>query len=156
LLGVTVNEVQGSPFQVDVNYRGQRLSPLLGTAQGLSLYLDGMRLNQPFGDVVNWNLLPEAAISGLALVPGSNPLYGLNTLGGALVLTTKSGLSHPGTTADVSFGSAGRKPPRRTARAAPTRCCPSSPASRCRRRKAVRPGLAQAQRAQCDQWRRGR
>ena len=109
LLGVTVNEVQGSPYQVDVNYRGQRLSPLLGAAQGLSLWLDGVRINEPFGDVANWDLLPEGAIAGLALIPGSNPLYGLNTLGGALVLTTKSGLTHAGTEADVSVGSAGRK-----------------------------------------------
>nr|WP_236599966.1 TonB-dependent receptor [Ramlibacter alkalitolerans] len=108
LPGVIVNEVQGSPYQVDLTYRGQRLSPLLGTAQGLSLWLDGVRLNQPFGDVANWDLLPESAIAGLALVPGSNPLYGLNTLGGALVLTTKSGLTHEGTEADVSVGSAGR------------------------------------------------
>ncbi|WP_427915415.1 TonB-dependent receptor [Ramlibacter sp. MMS24-I3-19] len=109
LLGVNVNEVQGSPYQVDVNYRGQRLSPLLGTAQGLSLWLDGVRINQPFGDVAQWDLLPEGAIAGLALVPGSNPLYGLNTLGGALVLTTKSGLTHAGTEADFSVGSAGRR-----------------------------------------------
>lgn len=109
LPGVNVNEVQGSPYQVDVNYRGQRLSPLLGTAQGLSLWLDGVRINQPFGDVAQWDLLPEGAIAGLALVPGSNPLYGLNTLGGALVLTTKSGLTHAGTEADVSVGSAGRR-----------------------------------------------
>jgi outer membrane receptor protein involved in Fe transport len=106
---VTVNEVQGSPYQVDVNYRGHRLSPLLGSAQGLSLWLDGVRMNQPFGDTLAWDLLPEAAISGLSLVPGSNPLYGLNTLGGALVLTTKSGLTDPGTLLDVSAGSAGRK-----------------------------------------------
>jgi outer membrane receptor protein involved in Fe transport len=109
LLGVTVNEVQGDPYQVDLNYRGQRLSPVLGSAQGLSLWLDGVRMNQPFGDTVQWDLLPQAAIAGVLLVPGSNPLYGLNTLAGALVLTTKSGLSDPGTELDVSAGSWGRK-----------------------------------------------
>ena len=109
LTGITVNEVQGSPFQVDVNYRGHRLSPTLGTAQGLSVFLDGVRINEAFGDVMNWDLLPEAAIANLALVPGSNPLFGLNTLGGALVLTTKSGLSHKGTEADFSIGSFGRR-----------------------------------------------
>ena len=109
LAGVTVNEVQGSPFQVDVNYRGHRLSPTLGTAQGLSVFLDGVRINEPFGDVMNWDLLPEAAIAGMALMPGSNPLFGLNTLGGALVLTTKSGLTHKGTEAEVSAGSFGRR-----------------------------------------------
>ena len=108
LTGVTASDVQGSPFQREISYRGQRLSPLLGAPQGLSLYLDGVRMNQPFGDVVNWELLPEAAIAGMSLVPGSNPLYGLNTLAGALVLTTKSGLTHAGTEAEFSLGSHGR------------------------------------------------
>ena len=107
--GITVNEVQGNPFQIDINYRGHRLSPLLGTAQGLSVYLDGVRMNQPFGDVMNWDLIPETAIAGVALIPGSNPLYGLNTLGGALALTSKSGLTHPGTEVDFSLGSWGRR-----------------------------------------------
>ncbi len=109
LQGVFASDVQGSPFQVDITYRGQKLSPLLGTPQGLSLYLDGVRMNQPFGDIVSWDLLPEAAIADLVLVPGSNPLYGLNTLAGALVLTTKSGLTHPGGSAEFSFGSGERK-----------------------------------------------
>ena len=55
--GVHVNEVQNNPFQPDVNYRGYTASPLLGTPQGLSVYMDGVRLNQPFGDVVSWDLL---------------------------------------------------------------------------------------------------
>ena len=109
LQGVIASDIQGSPFQVDITYRGQRLSSLLGTPQGLSLYLDGVRMNQPFGDIVSWDLLPESAIADLVLVPGSNPLYGLNTLAGALVLTTKSGLTHPGGAAEVSFGSGQRK-----------------------------------------------
>ncbi|NML44624.1 TonB-dependent receptor [Ramlibacter sp. G-1-2-2] len=108
LQGVVASDVQGSPFQVDITYRGQKLSPLLGTPQGLSLYLDGVRMNQPFGDVVSWDLLPEAAIADLVLVPGSNPLYGLNTLAGALVLTTKSGRTHPGGQAEFSLGSGQR------------------------------------------------
>jgi hypothetical protein len=109
LQGVVASDVQGSPFQLDISYRGQRLSSVLGTPQGLSLYLDGVRMNQPFGDIVSWDLLPEAAIAQLVLVPGSNPLYGLNTLAGALVLTTKSGRTHPGGQAEFSFGSGQRK-----------------------------------------------
>ncbi|MGI9134782.1 MAG: TonB-dependent receptor plug domain-containing protein, partial [Rhodoferax sp.] len=70
---VTVNEVQGSPFQLDLNYRGHRLSPLLGSSQGMSVYVDGVRFNEALGDVMNWDLLPEAAIASLTLVPGSNP-----------------------------------------------------------------------------------
>lgn len=106
--GVASNEVQGNPFQVDLTYRGQRLSPILGTPQGLSVWFDGVRINQPLGDVVNWDLVPETAIANVALVPGSNPLYGQNTLGGAIVLSSKSGWTHPGTEAEVSAGSFGR------------------------------------------------
>ncbi len=105
---VTINEVQGNPFQPDVNFRGFSASPLLGTAQGLSVYLDGMRLNQPFGDVVSWDLIPKSAIAAIALMPGSNPLFGLNTLGGALAVQTKDGLKYPGSSVQLQGGSHGR------------------------------------------------
>ncbi len=101
---VHLNEVQGNPFQPDVNYRGFTASPLLGSAQGLSVYLDGVRLNQPFGDVVSWDLIPKSAISSIALMPGSNPLFGLNTLGGALAVQTKDGLKNPGSVVQVLAG----------------------------------------------------
>ncbi|HYP85430.1 TonB-dependent receptor [Variovorax sp.] len=105
---VTVNETQANPFQPDVNYRGFTASPLLGTPQGLSVFLDGVRLNQPFGDVVSWDLFPRNAISSLTLVPGSNPLFGLNTLGGALSLQTKDGIHNPGTMVEILGGQYGR------------------------------------------------
>lgn len=108
LLGVNINEVQGSPFQADITYRGFRLSGILGSSQGLSVYLDGVRVNEPFGDVVNWDMIPEAAIGNVTLVPGSNPIYGLNTLGGALAFTTKSGLTAPGGEIKLQAGSFGR------------------------------------------------
>jgi outer membrane receptor protein involved in Fe transport len=109
LSGVYLNEIQGNPYQADLNYRGYTASPLLGTPQGLSVYFDGVRLNQPFGDVVSWDLVPRAAIAEVALLPGSNPLFGLNTLGGALSLRTKDGRSHPGTAVQLGGGSFGRR-----------------------------------------------
>ena len=108
LPSVNVNEIQGNPYQADVNYRGFSASPLLGTPQGLSVFLDGVRVNEPFGDVVNWDLIPQAAIATMALVPGSNPLYGLNTLGGALAIETKRGDTHPGGELELYGGSFGR------------------------------------------------
>ncbi|GAA0750327.1 TonB-dependent receptor [Ideonella azotifigens] len=108
LASVNINETQGNPFQMDVNYRGFTASPLLGTPQGLSVYLDGVRVNEPFGDVVNWDMIPSGALANVALLPGSNPLFGLNTLGGALVLQTKSGDTHPGGELEVRGGSFGR------------------------------------------------
>lgn len=109
LPSVQVNQAQNNPLQPDVQYRGFVASPLLGLPQGLSLYADGVRLNDPFGDTVNWDLIPESAIADINLIPGSNPLFGRNTLGGALSIRTKSGFSHPGTRGEIYAGSFDRK-----------------------------------------------
>lgn len=106
---VTLNHGQNNPFQPDVNFRGLTASPLLGTAQGLSVFVDGVRVNEPFGDVVNWDLIPQNAISTVTLIPGSNPVFGLNTLGAALSVSTKSGFQYPGASVSLSGGSWGRK-----------------------------------------------
>jgi iron complex outermembrane recepter protein len=106
---VDLNDAQGNPFQINVNYRGFTASPVLGTPQGLSVFVDGVRINEPFGDVVNWDLLPQQAIETMQLIPGSNPSYGLNTLGGAIAITTKNGRSDPGGEAQIEGGSWGRK-----------------------------------------------
>jgi outer membrane receptor protein involved in Fe transport len=108
LLGINVNEIQNNPYQPNVNYRGFTASPLLGTPQGISVFVDGVRVNEPFGDVVNWDLIPLNAISSMNLIPGSNPVFGLNTLGGALSINTKSGRTDPGGAVELSGGSWGR------------------------------------------------
>jgi outer membrane receptor protein involved in Fe transport len=106
--GISISESQDNPLQADINYHGFTASPLLGTPQGLSVYVDGVRVNEAFGDTVNWDLIPEAAISTISLVPGSNPVFGLNTLGGALAVHTKSGHDNPGTEIEGYAGSFGR------------------------------------------------
>ena len=109
LAGVYVNDMQNNPLQPDINYRGFTASPLLGTPQGLSVYMDGVRLNQPFGEVVSWDLIPRQAIADIALVPGSNPLFGLNTLGGALSVRSKDGRTNPGGMVQLGYGSYNRR-----------------------------------------------
>ncbi len=106
--GVNLNHVQSNPFQPDVSYRGFTSSFLIGTPPGLSVFVDGVRVNEPLADQVNWDLLPTDAIDRLELIPGSNPVYGRNTLGGTIVMRTKRGLTHPGTTAEVWGGSFAR------------------------------------------------
>ncbi|GAB2697433.1 TonB-dependent receptor [Aliiglaciecola aliphaticivorans] len=93
LFSVSINDVTNNPFQPDVQYRGFTASPLLGLPQGLSVYLNGTRFNEPFGDTVNWDLLPTSALEQVSLVAGANPLFGQNTLGGALVLQSKNGFT---------------------------------------------------------------
>jgi len=105
---VSISNGTGSPYQNDVNYRGFQASSLLGAPVGLSVYFDGIRMNEPFGSVVNWDLIPMNAMSSMAILPGSNPIFGLNTLGGALVVTTKNGKDDAGTTVEVLGGSFGR------------------------------------------------
>ena len=105
---VTINEAQNNPLQPDISYRGFVASPLLGLPQGLSTYVNGVRFNEPFGDTVNWDLIPEGAIDSMALYPGSNPVYGLNSLGGALSIKTKTGFSAPKHQIETYGGSWGR------------------------------------------------
>ena len=109
LTGVSINETQNNPYQPDVLFRGFSASPLFGTPQGLSVFQDGVRINEPFGDAVNWDLIPMNAIAGMNLMPGSNPIFGLNTLGGALAITTKNGRTHQGGGIETSYGSWDRK-----------------------------------------------
>ncbi|MFI3218965.1 MAG: TonB-dependent receptor [Methylococcales bacterium] len=95
LSGVSTNEAQNNPLQPDIFYRGFVASPLLGMPQGLSTYVNGVRFNEPFGDTVNWDLIPQNAIDSMTLYSGSNPVYGLNSLGGAISAKTKTGFSAP-------------------------------------------------------------
>ena len=106
---VNVTSGQGNPWQNDLTYRGFLASPLTGSPIGLSVYLDGMRFNNGFGDTVSWDLIPRLAIADIDVIPGSNPIFGLNTLGGALAVRTKTGRDFPGSMLAVSGGSFGRR-----------------------------------------------
>ena len=106
---VGVGAGQGNPYQQSLDFRGLTASPILGTPQGISVFQDGVRINEAFGDVVNWDLLPRSAISSVQLLPGSMPAFGLNTLGGALAIYTKSGAQYPGLSVEASGGSFGTR-----------------------------------------------
>jgi len=102
---VTINDAQNNPLQADVQYRGYSLSPLLGLPQGLAVFQNGVRINEPFGDSMNWDLVPESSIGSINLIGGANPVFGLNTLGGSLSITTKNGFTHPGHSVETYGGS---------------------------------------------------
>jgi iron complex outermembrane receptor protein len=103
IAGVTLQDAQNNPWQPNLVYRGFIASPLQGQSQGLAAYLDGARFNQPFGDTVQFDLIPEAAIRKLTILDAS-PIYGLNALGGAVLLETKNGRSDPGLEASATGG----------------------------------------------------
>ena len=102
---VTINDAQNNTLQPDIQYRGYTSSPLLGLAQGMAVYQNGVRINEPLGDTVNWDLLPESAIYSIDLISGANPLFGLNTLGGALSVKMKDGFNSEGHNVEVYGGS---------------------------------------------------
>ena len=108
MTGVTINSATNNPLQPNLQFRGFTASPLLGGSQGVSVYLDGVRVNEVFGDSVNWDLIPEELISTMSVISGANPVFGLNTLGGAIDIRSKNGFTDPGLHAEVSGGSFGR------------------------------------------------
>lgn len=106
--GLHLADAANNPFQADLFYRGYSVSPLLGLPQGLAVYQDGVRINEIFGDTVNWDLVPDDAIDRIELIPGANPVFGQNTLGGAISVRTKTGWDQPGWQAEAGAGSFGR------------------------------------------------
>jgi outer membrane receptor protein involved in Fe transport len=105
--GIVVNEVSGNPFQPNVQFRGFVASPVAGTPQGLAVYQNGVRINEAFGDTVNWDLIPTAAIQSVAVVT-NNPAFGLNALGGSIDMQMKNGFIYHGAEIDTMGGSFGR------------------------------------------------
>jgi iron complex outermembrane recepter protein len=108
LSSININDDLADPFQPDILYRGFEASPVLGTPQGLAVYQNGVRINEAFGDTVNWDLFPDIAINSVELV-SSSPVYGLNALGGAISVTMKNGFTYQGADLELSGGSYGQR-----------------------------------------------
>jgi len=106
---VSINHAQNNPLQPDFNFRGFTASPLLGLPQGLAVYQNGVRMNEPFGDTVSWDLIPMSAVQNVQLLAGSSPVFGLNSLGGALSLQMKDGFTFDRTAAEAYGGSFSRR-----------------------------------------------
>ncbi len=105
--GIVLSDTTGNPFMPDVQFRGFVASPVAGTPQGLAVYQNGMRINEAFGDTVNWDLIPTAAIRSVTVVT-NNPAFGLNALGGAVNVLMKDGFNYKGAEINTMGGSFGR------------------------------------------------
>jgi iron complex outermembrane receptor protein len=108
LASVGINDNLDDAFQPDILLRGFEASPVLGTPQGVAVYQNGVRINEAFGDTVNWDLIPDIAIRRVAVM-GANPVFGLNALGGAIAVEMKTGFTDPGGEASLAGGSFGRR-----------------------------------------------
>ena len=105
--GLIISDTTGNPFQPDIQFRGFVASPVAGTPQGLAVYQNGMRINEAFGDTVNWDLIPTTAIRSVTVVT-NNPAFGLNALGGAVNVLMKNGFNYQGAEINTMGGSFGR------------------------------------------------
>ena len=122
-----ISDAQGNIYQRDLQYRGFEASPVNGAAQGIAVYQNGVRINESFGDIVNWDFLPDNAIEGITIV-GANPVFGLNAIGGAATIVMRDGFNFQGVEVDSatarSATSRASSPPVRVAATG----VPSSPA----------------------------
>jgi iron complex outermembrane receptor protein len=104
--GVGLSDSQGNSMFEDLRYHGYEASPLQGAGQGVAVYQNGVRLNEAFGDTVNWDAIPQTAIARMDLW-SANPVFGLNALGGAINVVMKNGFTFQGGEASVQGGSFG-------------------------------------------------
>ena len=95
-------------MQNDINFRGYVSGPLLGTAQSIAVYQNGMRVNESFGEVVQWDLVPDFAINNMQIFTGGDPIFGQNAIGGAITMEMKNGFNFEGANLTTSGGSYGR------------------------------------------------
>ena len=93
--GASLSDQSGNAFQRNFDFRGFTASPVPGTPQSIAVYQNGVRINEAYGDVVNWDFIPDTAIRRLSLVP-NDPIYGLNAIGGAINIEMKNGFTYQG------------------------------------------------------------
>jgi iron complex outermembrane recepter protein len=105
--GMSLSDPNGNGAAQELDYRGFAASSLQGSAQGLAVYMNGIRLNEAFGDTVNWDLIPTNALER-GDVWSNNPIFGLNALGGAINLQMKNGFTYQGFQSELQGGSFGR------------------------------------------------
>jgi len=106
--GISISNLNSSPMQSDINFRGYVAGPLLGTAQALAIYQNGMRVNESFGEIVQWDLVPDFAIQNMQVFPGGDPVFGQNAIGGAISIQMKNGFDFNSANSQISGGSHSR------------------------------------------------
>src|SRR2546430_2444530 len=108
LPGITTSDELGAPGQLDVTLRGFQVSPTIGLPQGVTVYLDGVRVNEPDTHEVNFDLLPLEDVDHVDVTYGPSVLLGRNSLGAAVNLVTRRGTVPAEREVEVSGGSFGR------------------------------------------------
>jgi outer membrane receptor protein involved in Fe transport len=105
--GFSTYDDLGSPYKLNISSRGFYSSPVVGLPQGVAVFLDGVRMNEPEASQVNFDLLPMDHIQRIEVLSGNGSLLGRNALGGAINLVTARGTGPARGTVELSGGSFG-------------------------------------------------
>jgi outer membrane receptor protein involved in Fe transport len=105
--GFSTYDDLGSPYKLNLSSRGFYSSPVVGLPQGVAVFLDGVRMNEPEASQVNFDLLPMDHIQRIEILSGNGSLLGRNALGGAINLVTARGTGPTTGTIELSGGSYG-------------------------------------------------
>ena len=103
--GFSAYDDLGSLFKLNLSSRGFVASPVVGVPQGVSVFLDGVRMNEVDAAQVNFDLLPMEHVKRVELLSGNGSLLGRNSLGGAINLITTRGEGPLGGRIELSGGS---------------------------------------------------
>jgi outer membrane receptor protein involved in Fe transport len=103
--GASLSDEQGNSYQPDLSLRGFQTSPVVGLPQGVSVFLDGVRVNEPTAEEINFDLLPMEDLERVEIIPGPSVVFGRNTLAGAINLVTERGKEGFSAFAEASAGS---------------------------------------------------
>jgi outer membrane receptor protein involved in Fe transport len=105
--GFSTYDDLGSPYKLNISSRGFYSSPVVGLPQGVAVFLDGVRMNEPEASQINFDLLPMDHIQRIEVLSGNGSLLGRNALGGAINLVTARGTGPTRANLELSGGSFG-------------------------------------------------
>lgn len=104
--GIISYDSVGNEFQKSIDLRGFNGQPVSAT----SVFVDGVRVNEPDFNRMNFDLIPIEDIDRIEIIPGTATVFGRNALGGVINITTKRGRAdRPHFGFDMGGGSFGRQ-----------------------------------------------
>jgi outer membrane receptor protein involved in Fe transport len=104
--GIVLHDAVGNEFQQTIDMRGFNAQPVTAT----SVFVDGVRVNEPDFNTVNFDLIPVEDVERIEILPGTATVFGRNALGGVINITTKRGRrDRPHVGVDIGGGSYGRQ-----------------------------------------------
>ncbi len=109
LPGIHLNDQQGNSFQFDLSFRGFSGTSVTGVPQGISVFVDGVRANEPAVEEINFDLLPLDHVERIELIRGPMAVFGRNALAGSVNIITRRGGPEREIVPEISGGSFGRR-----------------------------------------------